>query len=767
MVLPEHCQQERLDTGHPCPRRPVPEPSATHRYPLPLMTHRPTSSSIPWSKSAISGYLPLLLATLSSGPLQAEDNPPLLPAALSGMRPTALSQSFSELRGIWSPTPLAPILQLSLDGAWQPLRVRDANRNYVPWVDGMVDAQLSAGIGFSKSLRFSAELPFRLALVPAAQWPAQSPDAVSLPNPPVGQGLGDALLELQYEVRSASGSTGPGLTILPALQLPTGETAALAGEGAVQGLLSIALFDTLETGPLTGAILAANVGMRWRSTPVWIPDGSLIHQLEYRVGISLPGSPFAGQKPGVSRETGDSAPRPSTQSPLLSYQPSLAPSSPDPGLRERSSPDRPAPERRTQELARLEPSNLPHSSSGAAAPESSTREGQKLAGQNLRLWSLERWTLERWNLELMGSLPVSPYTSPLPPPLSMLLSARVKGGPVWTLLPALSLGLQPGYGVAVADLGLGLQYWKDPASDLDQDGLIDRLDGCPTQAEDLDSFRDADGCPDPDNDQDGNPDLTDRCPDQAEDPDRFADEDGCPDVDNDRDGVPDTADQCPLSAEDRDGWQDSDGCVDPDNDGDGVLEPLDGCPDAREDRDGFQDDDGCPELDNDGDGISDLLDQCPDAPETAPAAVGVVPDGCPEPEPSQESGSPALTPGSTLTLSGPLLFEKNSTRLTPGSIPVLEEVRHLLETHPQLRLRIEAHTDDKGSAAHNRALSQRRAEALKTTLTQEGIPADHLEAVGMGEAVPLQPELPEEARLANRRIVWIVLPPAGTTAPRP
>lgn len=82
--------------------------------------------------------------------------------------------------------------------------------------------------------------------------------------------------------------------------------------------------------------------------------------------------------------------------------------------------------------------------------------------------------------------------------------------------------------------------------DRDHDGLPDRRDGCPDAPEDLDGYRDTDGCPDVDDDADGVPDTQDRCPDQLEDRDGFQDDDGCPDFDNDGDGVLDSADRCPL-----------------------------------------------------------------------------------------------------------------------------------------------------------------------------------------------------------------------------
>jgi OOP family OmpA-OmpF porin len=82
--------------------------------------------------------------------------------------------------------------------------------------------------------------------------------------------------------------------------------------------------------------------------------------------------------------------------------------------------------------------------------------------------------------------------------------------------------------------------------DADGDGIPDRRDDCTIQPEDIDGFRDGDGCPDPDNDGDGVPDDRDPCMDEPEDVDGFEDESGCPDPDNDQDGVLDAADACPL-----------------------------------------------------------------------------------------------------------------------------------------------------------------------------------------------------------------------------
>ena len=117
------------------------------------------------------------------------------------------------------------------------------------------------------------------------------------------------------------------------------------------------------------------------------------------------------------------------------------------------------------------------------------------------------------------------------------------------------------------DWGLWLMLsWNGAVvpQDTDRDGVPDKDDGCPEEAEDLDGYQDDDGCPDRDNDNDGIADLEDVCPDLAEDVDGFEDLDGCPDLDNDQDGIPDADDQCPMDPEDIDQFEDENGCPDED-----------------------------------------------------------------------------------------------------------------------------------------------------------------------------------------------------------
>jgi outer membrane protein OmpA-like peptidoglycan-associated protein len=77
----------------------------------------------------------------------------------------------------------------------------------------------------------------------------------------------------------------------------------------------------------------------------------------------------------------------------------------------------------------------------------------------------------------------------------------------------------------------------------------------------------------------------------------------------------------------------------------------------------------------------------------------------------------------------------------------------MLAAHPELRLTVEGHTDDVGSATTNQSLSARRAEAVRQALVaQHGVDAARLEARGFGATRPASPNATAEGRQANRRV---------------
>jgi outer membrane protein OmpA-like peptidoglycan-associated protein len=253
------------------------------------------------------------------------------------------------------------------------------------------------------------------------------------------------------------------------------------------------------------------------------------------------------------------------------------------------------------------------------------------------------------------------------------------------------------------------------------------------------------------------------CTEGPEDYDGFRDDDFCADPDNDGDGVPDDADRCPNDPEDLDGVLDGDGCADPDNDGDGVLDDADRCPIEPEDHDRFQNDDGCPDLDNDRDGLPDIRDVCPDEAEDRDDFQDD--DGCPEPGPDAVV---VTRTDSRLLVSQRVYFDYDSDTIKSVSFPLLDEVAATLGRNPDiLRLRIEGHTDQAGSAEYNLDLSFRRARSVVEYLAAHGVARARLDYQGFGASRPTTASDVPGASELNRRVEFAITDQSSPTAAAP
>jgi len=99
-----------------------------------------------------------------------------------------------------------------------------------------------------------------------------------------------------------------------------------------------------------------------------------------------------------------------------------------------------------------------------------------------------------------------------------------------------------------------------------------------------------------------------------------------------------------------------------------------------------------------------------------------------------------------------ILFDTGSDRIRPESTPTLKEIGQILKDHPELKLRIEGHTDDVGDDAANLSLSEKRANAVRAYLVGHGIEEGRLQTKGLGETKPLSPNSTPEGRQNNRRV---------------
>jgi OOP family OmpA-OmpF porin len=99
-----------------------------------------------------------------------------------------------------------------------------------------------------------------------------------------------------------------------------------------------------------------------------------------------------------------------------------------------------------------------------------------------------------------------------------------------------------------------------------------------------------------------------------------------------------------------------------------------------------------------------------------------------------------------------LNFDTDSDAIRADSKPVVEEIAKLLKADPQLKLKVEGHTDNSGEAAHNRELSRQRAESVVRAVAGLGIDGKRLQASGVGADKPVADNASEEGRARNRRV---------------
>jgi OmpA-OmpF porin, OOP family len=229
--------------------------------------------------------------------------------------------------------------------------------------------------------------------------------------------------------------------------------------------------------------------------------------------------------------------------------------------------------------------------------------------------------------------------------------------------------------------------------DTDNDGIIDDNDKCPTVA----GVAKYEGCPVPDTDKDGINDDNDKCPTVS----GLAKYQGCPVPDTDKDGINDEEDKCPNQA--------------------GVA------------RYG-----GCPVPDKDKDGINDEEDKCPETPGVA-----------------EQQGCPEISAEVTKTVAYAaknVYFATGSTKLLSQSNKPLNDLVKVLQDNPNLKLKIDGHTDNVGSDELNMKLSDGRAASVKKYLVSKGVDESRLESEGFGETTPVEDNKTAAGRTKNRRV---------------
>lgn len=143
-------------------------------------------------------------------------------------------------------------------------------------------------------------------------------------------------------------------------------------------------------------------------------------------------------------------------------------------------------------------------------------------------------------------------------------------------------------------------------------------------------------------------------------------------------------------------------------------------------------------------------------PQTDPAVVTITEEqGVLESESTEDvlvaSDLVLETESSPLGEIGAVYFEFDSAELTEESQEILDRVAEWLVSHPQVAVRIEGHTDTRGTSEYNLALGERRAHAIERYLGLLGVRDDQMTTVSYGEELPVTAGEDETAYAQNRR----------------
>ncbi len=119
-------------------------------------------------------------------------------------------------------------------------------------------------------------------------------------------------------------------------------------------------------------------------------------------------------------------------------------------------------------------------------------------------------------------------------------------------------------------------------------------------------------------------------------------------------------------------------------------------------------------------------------------------------EVTKDIGLKKIEIGSVIVLRN-IFFDTGKALLRPESKAELERLQKLMVEMPALKIELSGHTDNVGKPAMNQDLSQRRAQAVVTYLTQHSIGADRLTTAGYGDTRPVAPNTTKAGRQQNRR----------------
>jgi outer membrane protein OmpA-like peptidoglycan-associated protein len=97
-------------------------------------------------------------------------------------------------------------------------------------------------------------------------------------------------------------------------------------------------------------------------------------------------------------------------------------------------------------------------------------------------------------------------------------------------------------------------------------------------------------------------------------------------------------------------------------------------------------------------------------------------------------------------------FDTGKSVIRSESGPIIGQIVEMMKSNPELKLGIEGHTDNAGSSASNKILSEERAKSVVSAIAGQGISIERLSASGFGQDKPIADNNTDEGRAKNRRV---------------
>lgn len=130
----------------------------------------------------------------------------------------------------------------------------------------------------------------------------------------------------------------------------------------------------------------------------------------------------------------------------------------------------------------------------------------------------------------------------------------------------------------------------------------------------------------------------------------------------------------------------------------------------------------------------------------------------PAPEPPPPDPPRVVVRDNKIEIREKIQFDFDKATIKDASFGLMNEIVDVVAKHPQIRrIRIEGYASSEGDPQHNRTLSDDRAKSVMKYLTDHGIPATRLAAMGYGADRPVADNTTEAGREQNRRVEFAIL----------